>query len=341
MKSKYCTGRYNEDKFIDDLATKYGNIDTLESFRQMFTTLSKLSSDKTELVDLKLINSVIKELRYAFKIFTKYRDKKKVVMFGSHRLDPASKEYKVAEEFSREISRKGFMVITGGGGGIMEAGNKGSLPGSSFAVNIKLPTEQAANAYIRGEKLVTLKYFFTRKLMFIKESDATVLFPGGFGTHDEGFEVLTLLQTGKTPPRPLVFIDKKFGSYWRDWLVFIKKALLKRGLIYPNDMSLFMVTDDVDEAVQFVSDFYRNYHSLRYIGDRTVIRLNNALTDHQLGRLNKKYKDILISGNIEACCPSPEEIKGADQLDYFRLSMKFNRFSYGRLHELIHDINKL
>lgn len=200
MEKKYCTGSVSEDRLIEDLSKKYGNELTSEYFRQMFTTLVKISRDNTQLVDIKLMNSLLKELRYAFKIFTRYRNMKKVVMFGSHRIGYKTGEYRAAEEFAKEISEKGFMVITGGGEGIMEAGNKGAGPGNSFAVNIKLPTEQVPNAYVRGEKLITLKYFFTRKLLFIKESDATALFPGGFGTHDEGFEVLTLLQTGKTLP---------------------------------------------------------------------------------------------------------------------------------------------
>jgi uncharacterized protein (TIGR00730 family) len=339
--SKYCMHDYNEDKLIEVLAEKYGNGLSEEYFRQLFTTLAKISSDRPELVDLNLINSVLKELRYAFKIFKRYRNKRKVVIFGSHSTQPKEKEYKATEEFAKKITDKNFMVITGGGSGIMEAGNRGSAPGRSFAVNIKLPTEQIANPYIRGEKLVTLKYFFTRKLIFIKESDATVLFPGGFGTHDEGFEVLTLLQTGKTPPRPLVFVDKKFGNYWKDWYRFVRNQLVGKGLIHADDVHLFMITDDVDEAVDYVTNFYRNYHSLRYVGDRTIIRLNTALTDNQIGKLNRKYKDIIHSGNIEPCCPTAEEIKGNDNLEHFRLGFKFDRLHYGKLHQLILDINKL
>lgn len=337
---KYCLGNFNDDKLIDTLAKKFGRDASSEWFRQMFTTLAKISGDDAELMDIKLINNVLKELRYAFKIFSHYRDRRKVVMFGSHKTCSSAREYRIAEEFSREISEKGFMVITGGGEGIMEAGNKGAGIGKSFAVNIKLPTEQLPNPYVRGEKLITLRYFFTRKLIFIKESDATALFPGGFGTHDEAFEVLTLLQTGKTPPRPLVFVDHKFGWYWRDWLKFIKNDLLRNKLIYENDLKLFKVTNDVDEAVDFVANFYKNYHSLRYVGNRTVIRLNSALTDHQVGKLNRLYKDIITSGNIESCGPTTEEVKDRDHVDLYRLSFNFNRYSYGRLHSLIHDINK-
>lgn len=328
MERKYCLGNYNDDKLIDVLAKKFGTDISAEYFRQMFTTLAKISADDAQLLDIKLINSLLKELRYAFKIFKRYRDTKKVVMFGSHRIGYKTAEYKMAEEFAREMCEKGFMVITGGGEGIMEAGNKGAGAGKSFAVNIKLPTEQVPNPYVRGEKLITLKYFFTRKLVFIKESDATALFPGGFGTHDEAFEVLTLLQTGKTPPRPLVFIDSKFGHYWKDWLRFVKNNLLRGGMIHASDLSLFRVTNDIDEAVDYVTKFYRNYHSIRFVGGRTMLRLNAALTDHQIGTLNWKYKDILTSGKIEQSTATKEEIKDRDNVDLFRLSMNFDRSSF-------------
>ncbi len=339
MAQKYCLGNYEDDKLIETLAKKYGNGENEEYFRQMFTTLVKLSCDLCDLGDIKLINSTLKELRYALKIFAPYRNIRKVVMFGSHKISERASEYKMARDFAEKISARGYMTITGGGGGIMEAGNRGAGPGNSFAVNINLPTEQKPNAYVRGEKLVTLKYFFTRKLIFIKESDATVLFPGGFGTHDEGFEVLTLLQTGKNNPRPLVFLDSMFGSYWKDWYRFIKKNLLGKGLIYKNDINLFKVTNNVDDAVEYVVNFYRVYHNLRYVGDKTILRLNKDLTERQIQSLNNRYKDILVSGSITACKPTPEEVKSNDHLDKFRLSMLFDRHNYGKLMMMIHEIN--
>jgi len=340
MDKKYCIGNYNDDKLIEVLAKKYGNEETEEFYRQMLTTIGKLSGDLRDLGDIKIINSTLKEFRYAFKVFAPYRNNRKVVMFGSHKISSRSQEYKMAEEFARKISQKGWMVITGGGGGIMEAGNKGAGPGKSFAVNIQLPTEQVPNPYVRGEKLVTLKYFFTRKLVFLKESDATVLFPGGFGTHDEGFEVLTLLQTGKNNPRPLVFVDKLFGTYWNNWLKFIKYGIMKNDLLYKNDLELFKVVHSVDEAVKEVISFYRVYNSLRYVGKRTVLRLNKPISGDCIELLNKHFKDILVSGKIECCKPSPEEVKTKDKLDFFRLSMNFDRRSYGRLMSLIREINK-
>ncbi len=340
MEKKYCIGNIGDDKMIEALAKKFGNDETAEFYRQMLTTIAKLSCDQRDLGDIKIINSTLKELRYAFKIFAPYRNTRKIVMFGSHKISDRSAEYKMAEQFARKISEKGWMVITGGGGGIMEAGNKGAGPGKSFAVNIKLPTEQVPNPYVRGEKLVTLKYFFTRKLVFLKESDATVLFPGGFGTHDEGFEVLTLLQTGKNNPRPLIFVDTLFGTYWKSWLKFLEDGIMKKNLLYKNDLNLFKVVNTVHDAVNEVMNFYKVYNSLRYVGNRTILRLNKEISDDQIEKLSRKHKDILVSGKIESCKPTPEEIKTKDKLDLFRLSMHFDKVSYGRLMALISDINK-
>jgi len=337
---KYSTGNYNEDKLIEALAKKYGDEETSEYYRQMLTTIGKLSADKRDIGDIKIINATIKELRYAFKIFAPYRNNRKVVIFGSHKISNKSGEYKMAEEFAKKISEKGWMVITGGGNGIMEAGNKGAGPGRSFAVNIKLPTEQVPNPYVRGEKLVTLKYFFTRKLVFLKESDATVLFPGGFGTHDEGFEVLTLLQTGKNNPRPLVFVDTLFGNYWKSWLKFLENGMMGNNLLYKNDLNLFRIVNTVQDAVNEVVNFYKVYNSLRYVGKRTILRLNREITGSQIEKLNRKYHDILVSGKIECCKPAPEEAKTNDRLHLFRLSMNFDRLSYGRLIALIREINQ-
>jgi hypothetical protein len=194
---------------------------------------------------------------------------------------------------------------------------------------------------VRGEKLVTLKYFFTRKLVFLKESDATVLFPGGFGTHDEGFEVLTLLQTGKNNPRPLVFVDTLFGNYWKSWLKFLENGMMRNNLLYKNDLNLFRVVNTVQDAVNEVVNFYKVYNSLRYVGKRTILRLNKEITGSQIEKLNKKYNDILVSGKIECCMPTPEEVKTKDKLELSRLSMNFDRLSYGRLIALIRDINNL
>src|SRR3989339_1947721 len=241
----YQTDNPQTDQEIAALAKKYSTPHTRDYIRQLLTTVIKLHLDGADERDLFLLNTTIKELRHIFRTFAKYRAKRKVVIFGSHRTPADSLEYKMVEDFAKGIVEQGFMVITGGGGGVMEAGNKGAGK-EGFAIKIKLPLEVQPNQYIaQGEKLLNVNYFFTRKLAFIKESDATVLFPGGFGTHDEGFEVLTLLQTGKTLPRPIVMIDTPKGKYWKGWLEFVNKYILKDGYITKHDSSLYRIVYSV------------------------------------------------------------------------------------------------
>jgi hypothetical protein len=242
----------------------------------------------------------------------------------------------MAEEFARKITAKGYMVITGGGPGVMEAGNKGAPAGKDFALNIRLPFEQKPNPYINEkERLINFKYFFTRKLMFVKESNATLLFPGGFGTCDEGFEMLTLVQTGKSAPRPILLMEPKGSRYWSSWKRFIQEQLVGNGYINKDDLNLFKLVRNVDDAVRLIGDFYRVYHSIRYVGDLTVIRLNKALPARKISLLNREFKDILTGGEIREGGPAEEEIQKKEFLDLPRLIMNFNRRSFGRLLELI------
>jgi len=336
----YKIGRPEIDKEIEALTLKYAPPGKMEYYRQLFTTVVKLSLDKADERDLYQVNTTLKELRHIFRTFARYRGIPKVVIFGSHRSSAKSKEYKITEQFSREIVKKGWMVITGGGGGVMEAGNLGAGK-SGFAVKIKLPTEVEANRYVsRGEKLINVKYFFTRKLAFIKESDATVLFPGGFGTHDEAFEALTLLQTGKCLPRPIVFIESPGQKYWEGWLRFVKKEILAGNYITKNDFNLFRIVNSVEAAVAEVTGFYRNYHSIRYARNTTVIRLNNKLPEKDLLRLSKKYQDI-ITGEIKPSGPLPAEVREKDVLELPRICFNFDRKSYNRLIALIRDLNEI
>jgi uncharacterized protein (TIGR00730 family) len=336
----YKTGRPEIDKEIEALTLKYAPPGKMEYYRQLFTTVVKLSLDKADERDLYQVNTTLKELRHIFRTFARYRDVRKVVIFGSHRSSPKSKEYKVTEEFSREIVKKRWMVITGGGGGVMEAGNLGAGK-DGFAVKIKLPMEVEANPYVsRGEKLINVKYFFTRKLAFIKESDATVLFPGGFGTHDEAFEVLTLLQTGKCMPRPIVFVESPGQNYWQGWLRFVKKDMLGGGFITRNDLDLFRVVKSVEGAVKEVSGFYRNYHSIRYGRDVTIIRLNRKVGESGLAKLSKKYKDIM-AGEIKPSGPIAAEVRCKELLELPRICFCFDRKSFGRLIALIRDLNEI
>jgi len=339
-KDKYIIGDESVDRIINELAEKFGSTGTKELYRQMLTTVIKLTLDGADTGDLKLLNTSLKELRHAFKIFSRYRKVKKVVIFGSARIKPSSKEYKMVAEFAEKISKLGFLVITGGGGGVMEAGNKGALPGKSFAVNIRLPLEQRPNPYIKqSEKLMSFNYFFTRKLIFIKESDATVLFPGGFGTNDEAFEVLTLAQTGKGCPRPIIFVNDPNSTYWNTWFKFLKHEAVSRGFLSENDLKIFRIVDTVDEAVNEVAGFYKVYQSTRYVKGKLVIRLKKTPTDDQLKMLNDQYHDILESGKIILTEPLPEEVRDKDQHEFPRILLHFNKRDYGRLFEMIREIN--
>lgn len=336
----YGIGDKTIDNLINELVKKISSAESAHLLREIITTAVKLGRESDDKGDLKLVNNVLKELRYSFRVFSPYRNIKKVIIFGSARSKKASAEYKMAEEFSRRLTEKGYMVVTGGGPGIMEAGNKGALAGKDFALNIRLPFEQKPNPYIdEKEKLINFKYFFTRKLVFVKETDATALFPGGFGTNDEGFEMLTLIQTGKSKPRPIVLIEPKGSSYWVDWKRFINKQLLKNGFVKKDDFNLFYITKSIDEAVKYIENFYRIYHSIRYVSGLTVMRLNKKISDKTLELINREFKDILACGEICFSLPTEEEIQKGEYLQLPRLIMNFNLRDYGRLCQMIGVIN--
>src|SRR5579884_512163 len=264
----------------------------------------KLLRDRTNRGDIKLIDKSFKGLRYALKIFAPYRDVRKVSLFGSARTLESHADYKQASEFGKKMAAAGWMVITGAGGGIMAAGHGGAGAEPSFGLAIRLPFEQKTNPFIANDpKLINFKYFFTRKLMFVRSSHAIALFPGGFGTMDEGFEVLTLIQTGKSVPMPIVFVDSPGGDYWAHWQDYVEKQLLERGLIGVNDLRLYKITSDVDEAVHEVRHFYSNYHSLRYARDELILRLHRKPTDSQLERIAKDYADIVARGTFRVAGP--------------------------------------
>jgi hypothetical protein len=290
--------------------------------------------------DFKLVNAAMKELRHALRVFAPYESTRKVSVFGSARTQPGAPDWLQAERFAEAMARHGWMVITGAGGGIMQAAQGGAGRDASFGVNIRLPFEQAANEVIRGDaKLVNFRYFFTRKVSFVRHSHAIALFPGGFGTHDEGFEALTLIQTGKSEMLPVVFVDAPGGDYWRDWAKYVDEHLLGRKLISPDDTGLFRVTDSVDEAVAEVTRFYRNYHSSRYVGDRLVLRVQEAPGPDALAALSREFADLLVGGAIEASGALPEE--GADAPGLARLVLRFDRKSTGRLRRLIDRVNEV
>ncbi len=315
---------------------------TVEDFvAQVKETADKFLRDRASRADVKMVATAVRELRYALKIFAQYRHTPKITIFGSARTSAAHPSYQQAVAFSRGMVDVGYMVITGAAGGIMEAGHVGAGQQHSIGVNILLPFEQAANHIIAGDvKLVHLKYFFTRKLMLLKESHAVAVFPGGFGTHDETFEVLTLMQTGKNPLLPVVLLEEPGGDYWKHWLAFVNETLLSRGYICSSDLSLFRITESVGEAIQEIQQFYRVYHSMRYVGEHLVIRLKHHLSDALLQHLNNQFPDILASGVIEQTQALPAEA-GDEHLAHLpRLRFHFNKKAVGRLRQMVDVINQ-
>jgi uncharacterized protein (TIGR00730 family) len=301
----------------------------------------KLASDHTSRGDLKILSRTLLELRYAFKVFSPYRQTRKVTMFGSARTAPDRPAYQQALCFGRMMAEHQWLVVTGAASGIMEAGHAGAGREHSMGLNILLPFEQSANPIIAGDrKLVYMKYFFTRKLMFVKESDAFCLMPGGFGTLDEGLEVLTLLQTGKHDMMPVVLLDEPGGDYWKVFDKFVRSQLLDRGMISPEDMSLYKLTDRVDDAVAEILGFFRVYHSMRYVRTNLVFRLQQPPGEELLEKINDRFQDILIDGRFTVGEPLPEERDESELAALPRLIFHFDRRNFGRLRQLIDCINK-
>ena len=308
---------------------------------QIKESADKLADDNTSRGDLKILSRTLRELRWAFKVFSPYRRDRKVTVFGSARTTPDEPAYRQAVDFGRAMAEQGWLVVTGAGSGIMEAGHLGAGKENSMGLNIMLPFEQEANPVMAGDhKLVHMKYFFTRKLMFVKESNAICLLPGGFGTLDEGLEVLTLLQTGKRDMVPVVFLDQPGGDYWTGFRQFVEDKLLGKGMIERDDLSLFKITDDVTEAVDEILGFFRVYHSMRYVHERLVLRLTGSLDDRALDTINSQFADILARGRFSAAGPLPEEKDEPDLADLPRLLFHFNRHSLGRLRQLIDWLNR-
>jgi uncharacterized protein (TIGR00730 family) len=327
---------------IEDLIAYKGGGSNEQSVADIIENALKLLADVHHSGDVRVIQIALRELRYAFKLFAPYSQVRKVTIFGSARTQPSRLEYQQALEFGRKITAAGFMVITGAGGGIMQAGHEGAGPEKSFGVNIRLPWEQAANPVIREDKkLVTFKYFFTRKLIFIRHSDAIALFPGGFGTMDEGYEALTLMQTGKSQLMPLVLIDRPGGTYWKTWDKHVREHLLRDQLISPDDLNLYQITDDTDQAVKMITRFYRNFHSSRFVKELFVIRLKHAPADSALQALNEDFADLVLGQPIQKIEPTAEEIADEDNIGLPRIAFGFNRRDYGRLRQLIDVLNGL
>ncbi len=306
---------------------------------EMVTTALKLLRDQTNRGDIKLINTSLKEMRYALKVFAPYRDIRKCSIFGSARTPEEHPDYKSALELGKRLADHGWMVITGAGGGIMAAGHGGAGRGPSFGLAIRLPFEQKTNEFIEGDsKLINFKYFFTRKLMFVRSSHAIVVYPGGFGTMDEGFEVLTLIQTGKSVPTPIVFIDQPGGNYWSQWQEYVKSQLLGRGLISSHDLALYKITDSVDEALAEVNRFYKNYHSIRYARDDLVMRVHRRPNEAQLAHINATWGEISRTPfRVSDALPVEKDEPSLAGLG--RLIFQFNRRDHGKLRMLIDYLN--
>lgn len=321
----------------DEPITHVRSENLLDLMRQ---TILRLEDDQTSRGDLKILNRTLRELRYAFTVFRPYRRRRKVTIFGSARTAPDHPAYQSAVKLGRAMAAHGWMVITGAGGGIMEAGHVGAGREASMGLNIMLPFEQRANSLIDGDKkLVTMKYFFTRKLMFVKECSAVACLPGGFGTLDEAMETLTLLQTGKQTMLPVVLLDMPGGSYYRELSQFIDRQLLEGGMISAEDVRLYRVTDSVDEAVQEMLGFYRIFHSMRYVRNNLVMRLNQPLTEEVLDAVNDRFSDILVEGKFTQATALAEEDDESELGELPRLIGHFDRRSLGRLRMLIDFIN--
>ena len=303
-------------------------------------TALKMARDEMGVADLKLINRSLKELRYAAKVFGPYTEFRKVVVFGSARIPEGAPEFQVAEEFARQMVANEYMVITGGGDGIMGAAQRGAGRENSFGLNIRLPFEQRANIVIEGDpKLINFNYFFTRKLNFVKETHAFALFPGGFGTMDEAFEVLTLMQTGKSRIIPVVLLDRPGGTYWETWMKFLTEHLFKLGFVSPDDFFLFKIVHNVDAAVAEILQFYKVYHSSRWVGEQLVIRICQPLSPKAVEELNNKFAHMLRTGEIAQVDAMPQEKNEPEILHLPRLAFTPHRRDFGRLRELIDAIN--
>ena len=317
------------------------SVENGELIGEILETLVRMAQQEAERLDWKILSYSLLDMEEGFKAFYPYRHTRKITVFGSARTPITAPEYQMAAEFARRVVKQGFMVMTGAGGGIMQAGNEGAGRDHTFGLNIQLPFEQGANPVVSGDpKLVDFKYFFTRKLFFLKESDAIALFPGGFGTQDEAFESLTLIQTGKAAPLPLVLIDKPGGDYWRSWDYYVRNRLLDQGLISPDDTSLYHLTDSLDNALDYIASFYRVYHSSRYVRGQLVIRLKAPLCEGGIDQLNEEFSDILVDGVIREV--SAFDVERGDETESLpRLALHFNQRDLGRLHQLIRYLGKL
>jgi uncharacterized protein (TIGR00730 family) len=330
------------DDAIDSLIGLVGDIQHQDLVREMILAALKAGQEDELRGDLKLMNTTMKEMRFTSKIFYPYRDKRKVTVFGSARTSPEEPVYQMAKLFGKKLAESGFMVITGGGGGIMQAVNEGAGAEHSFGANIRLPFEQHPNTTLQGSpRLITYKYFFNRKVAFLKEASAIALFPGGFGTLDEAMETLTLIQTGKHDPVPLVLIDEPGGTYWTRWIQFLEEALLAEDYISPSDFHFIEHVTSVDSAVECITRFYHRFHSQRYVDKKLVIRLTSPVSQQAIREIRELFREILEpEGSVYLSGPLPAEEDEPELAGLPRLVIDFNRQNFGQLRALIDFINR-
>jgi uncharacterized protein (TIGR00730 family) len=338
---RYRTGDDELDTALAEIVENTTDPANADLVFEMMASAARLGLDRADRGDLKIANAALKEMRHAFHVFAPYRTSRKVAIFGSARTQPDDPLYVQTRDLAAAVAARDWMVVTGAGPGIMEAGIDGAGPEQAFGVSIRLPFEAATTQFFEGDpKLVNFRYFFTRKLEFVKESHAFVLLPGGFGTLDEAFELLTLLQTGKAPPAPVVLLDVPGGTYWTTWLAFVVEELVKTGYINPDDLALVRTTDNVETAVDEIVGFYANYNSLRFVEGRLVLRMHEVLTGDELAELNREFADIVVRGEMEVIGATSPEIADADHVDLARLAFWFDRRGWARLRMLVDRINR-
>lgn len=342
-KGRNTFGDAEVDRLLSEVLATVGADANDDLVRRLLVTALDMDADDVDRLELKIASQALVEMHNAWRVFSPYRDRTKVTVFGSARMAVDHPGYGLAQLFGQRIAERGWMIISGAGPGIMTAAVEGAGAQNSLGVNIVLPAEQKATPLLEGNaKLATFRYFFTRKLFFMKESDAFVLLPGGFGTLDETFELLTLVQTGKSYPTPIVLLDPPGSTYWETWRNFVEQGLHADGLINEADLGLFMHTHDVDEAVNFVCHFYSTFHSLRFVGQRLVLRLVRPLDPEHLATLAAEFADIIVGqGGVEAIEATEPERRDEDNVDLARIALRFNGRSFARLHAMIRRINDL
>lgn len=332
------------ERIVDTALARYKDHHSFGLARQAMATVLKMLEEDVSAAEWKLSTFALKEMRHAYRVFAPYHGIRKVTVFGSSRSGEDSPEFSEAKRFAEKISSLGYMVLTGAGPGVMHAANLGAGAKNSFGLNIDIPWEQKANPVIDGDdKLINFRYFFTRKLMFIKESDALVLFPGGYGTLDEAFETLVLIHAGKSPIKPIVMVDQPQHNYWTKWLRFMQSSQLKNGYISKEDLYLWTITYDIQEAVRIITEFYRNYHSQRWVKDKMVFRINRELTRAELDELEIEFRDIIPVGKLIQCEAMQEEAEWNGEIPFpelKRLVFNFDKISFGRLRQMIDRINQ-